>query len=235
MGHHNIKVSASILSANFLKLGDEIRAIESAGADSLHLDVMDNHMAPSLSFGPPIIKPLKSITDLPLDAHLMIDAPWLFFKAYIDCNVSEICFHIEAYNKHTRNHEDILQASRVAENIDYAKLENDIYFLKTHNIKPGITLNPNSNPDVLKPILNQVDSVLVMSVHPGFSGQSFIENTPERVAQIRQSFSGDIKVDGGVTNKTSQRLIDAGANILISASYLFGSTDYHAAITSLRG
>ena len=234
MGNHNIKVSASILSANFLTLGSEIESVESAGVDSLHLDVMDNHMAPSLSFGPPIIKPVRKLTTLPLDAHLMIDAPWLFFDAYIQCNVDEICFHIEAYNQTTPEHEQILSASRVAESIDYQRLENDIYYLKTHNIKPGITINPNTDPGVLMPILNQVDSVLVMSVHPGFSGQSFIESSIEKVRTIRQSFQGDIKVDGGVNNTNAKQLTNAGANVLISASYLFGSDNYKSAIDSLR-
>ncbi len=234
MGNHSIKVSASILSADFLKLGDEIKAVELAGVDSLHLDVMDNHMAPSLSFGPPIIKPVRAMTQLPLDAHLMIDAPWLFFDAYINCNVNDICFHIEAYDKRNVQHEQILSQSRVAQEIDYQRLENDIYYLKTHNIKAGITINPNTDPSVLLPILNQVDSVLVMSVHPGFSGQSFIEQSIQRVHQIRESFSGDIKVDGGVNNTNAKALTDAGANILISASYLFGSPNYKSAIDSLR-
>ena len=234
MGNNNIKVSASILSANFLNLGEDIRKIESAGADSLHLDVMDNHLAPSLSFGPPIIKPVRSITTLALDAHLMIDAPWMYFDAYINCGVEEICFHIEAYDKNPVNHSDITSKSRVATNIDYAKLENDIYYLKTNDIKPGITINPNTNYDVLLPILNQVDSVLVMSVHPGFSGQSFIVSSRQKVSDIRNHFSGDIKVDGGVNNTNAKLLTGAGATTLISASYLFGAPDYKVAIDSLR-
>jgi ribulose-phosphate 3-epimerase len=234
MGNNNIKISASILSANFLNLGDDIRKIESAGADSLHLDVMDNHLAPSLSFGPPIIKPVRSITNLPLDAHLMIDAPWMFFDAYINCGVEEICFHIEAYDKTPVNHSNITAESRTATNIDYAKLEKDIYYLKTNDIKPGITINPNTNYDVLLPILSQVDSVLVMSVHPGFSGQSFIVSSTQKVGDIRNHFSGDIKVDGGVNNTNAKLLTGAGATTLISASYLFGAPDYKAAIDSLR-
>ena len=234
MGNDNIKISASILSANFLSLGDDIKRVESAGVDSLHLDVMDNHMAPSLSFGPPIIKPVRSITNLPLDAHLMIDAPWLFFDAYINCGVNEICFHIEAYNKTPVKHTDILSDSRVATDIDYAKLEKDIYYLKTHDIKPGITINPNTSTDVLLPILNQVDSVLVMSVHPGFSGQSFIVSSTQKVSDIRNHFSGDIKVDGGVNNTNARLLTGAGATTLISASYLFGASDVEKAIARLR-
>ena len=191
-------------------------------------------MAPSLSFGPPIIKPIRNITSLPLDAHLMIDAPWLFFDDYINCGVNEICIHIEAYEKNPPTHDKIKSESRIGTTIDYPKLENDLYYLKTHNIKPGITINPNTNVDVLFPVLNQVDSVLVMSVHPGFSGQSFIPTVVDKIKQLRDSFSGDIKVDGGVNNTNSKLITNAGANVLISASYLFGSDNYEDAINALR-
>ena len=132
MGNDNIKISASILSANFLNLGDDIAKVESAGVDSLHLDVMDNHMAPSLSFGPPVIKPIRGITNLPLDAHLMIDAPWMFFDAYIQCDVNEICFHIEAYDTAAVKHDSILDQSRTVQHVDYDRLQNDISLLKVN-------------------------------------------------------------------------------------------------------
>jgi ribulose-phosphate 3-epimerase len=234
MNHHITKISASILSANFLHLETEIRAIEAAGVDALHLDVMDNHMAPSISFGPPIIRPVRSTTQLPLDAHLMIDAPWLFFDAFIECKVNELAIHIEAYDTTPTHHEHIKTTSRVATNIDYAKLENDLYYLKTHDIIAGITINPNTPVDTLRPILDHVDSILVMSVHPGFSGQSFIPESIKKVRDIRQLFSGDIKVDGGVNNTNAKALIEAGASTLISASYLFGANDYAEAVQSLR-
>ena len=234
MGNDIIKISPSILSANFLILGEEIKQLENAGADSLHLDVMDNHMAPNLSFGPPIIKPIRSLTSLPLDAHLMIDAPWLFFDDYIACGVNEISFHIEAYDQAAIDHDAIKKKSRTVTNVDYVKLENDIYNLKTKDISVGITINPDTDVDVLRPILNQVDSVLVMSVHPGFSGQSFIPTVVDKIIKIRQEFSGDIKVDGGVNNTNCKLITNAGANILISASYLFSADDYSAAIQSLR-
>ena len=126
MANNNIKISASILSANFLNLGDEIRNIESAGIDSLHLDIMDNHLAPNISFGPPIIKPVKSITSLPLDTHLMIDAPWLFFDDYIAAGSTDICFHIECYDLSIPNQDQIKIHSRIATNVDYSKLKKDI-------------------------------------------------------------------------------------------------------------
>ena len=234
MGNNNIKVSASILSADFLTLGNEINAVEKAGVDSIHLDVMDNHMAPTLSFGPPIIKPVRKHTALPLDAHLMIDAPWLFFDDYINCDVDEICFHIEAYCNAPQNHEQIKTQSRIGQTIDYKRIEKDIDYLKKHKIKPGITINPSTNIKALTPLLNHVDSVLIMSVHPGFSGQIFIQNAIERIRYIRHLFDGDIKVDGGVNDKNAQLLKEAGANTLITASYLFASSDYQRAINALR-
>ena len=124
--------------------------------------------------------------------------------------------------------------SRTVTNVDYVKLENDIYNLKTKDISVGITINPDTDVDVVRPILNQVDSVLVMSVHPGFSGQSFIPTVVDKIIKIRQEFSGDIKVDGGVNNTNCKLITNAGANILISASYLFSADDYSAAIQSLR-
>ena len=234
MGHHSIKVSASILSANFLTLGADIESVDQGGVDSLHLDIMDNHMAPSISFGPPIIKPIPSITTLPLDAHLMIDAPWLFFDAYIDCGVTDICFHIEAYDKTQITHKHILSESRKAHDIDLTQLKTDIHYLQSKGIKACITINPNTDPIILFPILNEVDGVLVMSAHPGFSGQSFIETSLQKVADIRSRFSGDIKVDGGVNKDNAKALVDSGATTLISASYLFNAPDVKQAIDSLK-
>ena len=217
MAHDNIKFQRVFYRLNFLNLGDDIRAVETGGIDSLHLDVMDNHMAPSLSFGPPIIKPIREITPLPLDAHLMIDAPWLFFDSYIDCKVNDICFHIEAYDTTSHCHDDILSQSRAVETVDYNRLHHDIAYLKSKGVRPCITINPNTQPSVIEPILNDIDSILVMSVHPGFSGQSFIASTIQKIETIRAHFSGDIKVDGGVNNGNAEALINAGATILISA------------------
>ena len=234
MANNTIKISASILSANFLNLGDEIRNIESAGIDSLHLDIMDNHLAPNISFGPPIIKPVKSITSLPLDTHLMIDAPWLFFDDYIAAGSTDICFHIECYDLSIPNQDQIKIHSRIATDVDYSKLKKDIKYLQEKGVRAGVTINPNTAIDLLTPILDYVDYILVMSVHPGFSGQSFIPNTLDRINAIRQRFDKDIHVDGGVNNSNAMDVTKSGGNVLISASYQFGSNDYKAAIDSLR-
>ena len=234
MGNNNIKVSASILSANFLCLEDDIKAIESAGVDSLHLDVMDNHLAPNISFGPPIIKPVRSITDLPLDTHLMIDAPWLFFDDYINAGSTDICFHIECYDANIPSHDHIKQQSRVATEVDYNRVKEHVAYLQSKGIRAGITINPNTDASMIFPVLDVVDYVLVMSVHPGFSGQSFIPETLDKIRAIRARFNKDINVDGGVNDTNAKSIIDAGANVLISASYLFAADDYSDAVDEIR-
>ena len=234
MGHDNIKVSASILSADFLNLGTDIQAVDAAGAHSLHLDVMDNHLAPNISFGPPIIKHLRRITQLPLDTHLMIDAPWLFFDDYIALDVSSLCFHIECYDQGPVDHDLIKTQSRVATQVDYDRIITHIDYLKSKGVEACITINPDTDIALLQPLYSVVDSILVMSVHPGFSGQSFIESTLDKVRTIRKDFSGDIKVDGGVNADNAPALIAAGATVLITASYLFGSDNYTTAIEQLN-
>jgi ribulose-phosphate 3-epimerase len=234
MSNDNIKISGSILSANFLQLKNDILAIESAGIDSLHLDVMDNHMAPNVSFGPPIIKAVNTVTDLPLDTHLMIDAPWLFFDDYIAAGSTDICFHVECYDENIPNHDKIKQQSRVATSVDYDKIKQHVQYLQSKQIKAGITINPDTDASVIFPILDVVDYVLVMSVHPGFSGQSFIPDSLTKIRAIRERFDKNINVDGGVNASNAQSIIDAGANVLITASYLFGAQDYESAINALR-
>ena len=234
MNHHTIKISASILSANFLNLENDIRAIESAGIDSLHLDVMDNHLAPNISFGPPIIKPVRSITDLPLDTHLMIDAPWLFFDDYIAAGSTDICFHIECYDANIPSHGQIKQQSRVATDVDYDRVKEHVAYLQSNGVRAGITINPNTEASMIFPVLDVVDYVLVMSVHPGFSGQSFIPESLDKIRAIRARFDKDINVDGGVKDTNAKAIVDAGANVLISASYLFAADDYKVAIDNLR-
>ena len=176
MGNNIIKVSASILSANFLQLENDVRAIETAGIDSLHLDVMDNHLAPNISFGPPIIKSVQSITDLPLDTHLMIDAPWLFFDDYIAAGSTDICFHIECYDANIPSHDQIKQQSRVATDVDYDRVKEHVTYLQSKGVRAGITINPNTDVSMIFPVLDVVDYVLVESVHLVFLGSRLFLN-----------------------------------------------------------
>lgn len=234
MNYYSTKISASILSANFLNLGSEISSIEAAGVDALHLDVMDNHLAPNVSFGPPIISAVATIATVPLDVHLMIDAPWLFFDDYIQAGATDICFHVECYDAGSASHTNIKTTSRVATSVDGTAILRDIHYLKDKGIRAGLTVNPLTDVSIICPFLHALDYILLMSVHPGFSGQSFIQETLAKISDTRAQFDGDIHVDGGVNNTNAEAVVQAGANGLISASYLFASANYSEAVQSLR-
>ncbi|MCM8800558.1 MAG: ribulose-phosphate 3-epimerase [Candidatus Omnitrophica bacterium] len=209
-----IKVSASILSADFSCLKEEIKKVESAGVDMLHIDVMDGHFVPNITIGPVVIKDIRKITRLPLDVHLMIKNPWYFVDDFIKAGSDMITVHIETVSKSS------LRAIGKK--------------LKSKGIKMGIALNPSTSLDKIKDVLNLVDLVLVMSVNPGFSGQSFISSVIPKIKRLRCIFKGDIAVDGGINDKVAPFLIRAGANILASASYLFGAKDKKLAIKRLK-
>lgn len=204
------QISPSILSADFGKLNEEIASIEPY-VDSLHLDVMDGHFVPNLTFGAPIIRHIKS--DLPKNAHLMVTNPEDRLQEFIDAKVDSFCFHIEA----CQNPHELIT--------------------KIHDagIKAGISLNPETPVENIYPILPQIDYVLIMTVHPGFGGQSFMEGPVEYIRKIRKDFPNlDIEVDGGINDKTAQIVIEAGATTLISGSYIFKAENRKKAIDSLR-
>lgn len=228
-----IQISASLLSADFLRLGDEIRASEQAGVQSFHLDVMDAHLAPNISYGPPIIQHIRRATHLFLDAHLMIDQPWLFLDDYIACQVNGISLHVESYDLNMPPVSQIKQIARKTAGVDLDRLRENLRYIRSHNIEAGITLNPNTDLDCILPVLSDCDSVLIMSVNPGFSGQSFMPAVLDKIKQLRSQFSGLIKVDGGINAKTAPLVITAGADVLITASYLYASQDYRQAIQAL--
>ncbi|NQY73130.1 MAG: ribulose-phosphate 3-epimerase [Candidatus Margulisbacteria bacterium] len=228
-----IHISASLLSANFLCLEDEMKRSEEAGVHSFHLDIMDGHLAPNLSYGPPIVHKIRQGTRLPLDTHLMIDNPGIFLDDYIEIGADSILIHAEAYDISEVNPRDIKQTPRIATQIDYSLLEADLFHIKNNGVKAGITLNPGTEINIIEPILKECDSVLIMSVNPGYSGQAFIESTLDKIQALRSIYSGDIKVDGGINNVTAPRVIEAGANVLVTASYLYGSSNYKEAVNSL--
>jgi len=230
-----INISASLLSANFLELGKEIERSEVAGVDSFHLDVMDGHMAPNISFGPPIIKWIREKTKLPLIAHLMIDNPWLFLNDYIKCQVDAILIHAEAYTNEAINHQLIKKESRKTTQIDLAKLNYSLEQIKAAHIKAGIVLNPETSLNTVNSTLDKCDIVLIMSVNPGFSGQIFMPEVLEKIKELRSRFNGEIEVDGGINIETAPSAIKNGADTLITASYLYGSKNYKKTIQSLRG
>lgn len=211
----NVLIAPSVLSCDFGRLADELAALN--GADLLHLDVMDGHYVPNLTFGYPLIEKIRSLSQLPLDVHLMVTNPAAYLDRLADIGVNWISFHQECeYHSH-----------RLIERI------------KERGIKAGIALNPAVPVSSLECVLPDLDYVLLMSVNPGFSGQKFIPSTMEKVAALRKTIDRQnlptlIEVDGGVNASNSAALIEAGADILVSASFIFDHADYSEAINQLR-
>jgi len=201
-----IQISPSILSADFSQLGNEIKKLEKAGADMIHVDVMDGHFVPNLTIGPPVIKALRNNTKLPFDVHLMISPVHKYIKDYADAGANIITIHPEA----TSN------------------LKESIKHIKNLDKKVGVSLNPDTQINIIKDFLAEINLVLIMSVYPGFGGQKFMPEVIDKIKKLKkikdeQNLNFDIEVDGGINFDNSKLVIEAGANILVSGTTIFKS------------
>ena len=199
-----IKISPSILSADFSQLGQEIKNLENSGADMIHVDVMDGHFVPNLTIGPPVIKALRKYTNIPFDVHLMINPVHKYIKDYAESGADIITIHPEATTS----------------------LQESINEIKKYKKKVGLSLNPDTKIEVIEKYLDQIDLVLVMSVFPGFGGQKFIKDVLKKIEKIseikhKKNFQFDIEVDGGINFSNFREVLEAGANVLVSGTTIF--------------
>ena len=211
------KISPSILSADFAKLGEELSTISKAGADYIHIDVMDGSFVPNITIGNEVVKSIRPYSSLPFDVHLMINNPDNHIKAFAESGSDIITVHAEAS----------------------IHLDRTLSLIKSFGKKAGVSIVPSTNENILDYILDKVDLILVMTVNPGFGGQSFLDSQLKKIANIRKKIeqSGkiiDLEVDGGINEKTAKLAIEAGANVLVSGSYIFKSKNYQEAISQLK-
>ncbi len=212
-----IKIAPSILSADFSRLGEEIKAAEEAGADLIHVDVMDGRFVPNITIGPPVVKSVKKIATIPLDVHLMIEEPDRYVKAFSDSGADIITVHQEAC----------------------VHLHRTIQGIKECNVKAAVSINPATPPGHIEPVLTDVDIVLVMSVNPGFGGQKFIPESLSKIALLRRmtderNLSVEIEVDGGVNVDNVADVRRAGADIVVMGNAFYNSADYAETVRTVR-
>jgi ribulose-phosphate 3-epimerase len=211
------KIAPSILSADFSRLGDEVRAVAAAGADYIHVDVMDGHFVPNITIGPLVVEAVRKVTDLPLDVHLMIEQPDLYIPEFARAGADIIVVHAEATNH----------------------LHRTVQLIKSFGKKAGVSLNPATTLHSLDYILEELDLVLLMTVNPGFGGQSFIEACLPKIQSLRgmldkRGLEAELEVDGGVKTDNIERISHAGADVFVAGSAVFGSGDYAATIAELK-
>ena len=210
-------IAPSILSADFSRLGDEIKAVESAGADWIHADIMDGHFVPNITFGPMIVESVRRVTSLPIDVHLMIENPNDYIPAFAEAGASLISVQAEAS----------------------IHLNRSVQLIRECGARPGVVLNPSTPVQTLEWIIDHVDYVLIMSVNPGFGGQAFIKNSLEKVRALRQLIQQKnlktlIEIDGGVNEETITDIAAAGVDVFVAGSAIFGSRDYQTTINAFR-
>ncbi|ADI27345.1 ribulose-phosphate 3-epimerase [Geobacillus zalihae] len=212
-----IRIAPSILSADFARLAEEIRSVEEGGADWIHVDIMDGHFVPNLTFGPPVVAAIRPVTKLPLDVHLMIADPDRYIPAFAKAGADVISVHVEAC----------------------VHLHRTIHFIKEQGVKAGVVLNPHTPVEMIRHVIGDVDLVLLMTVNPGFGGQAFIPAVVPKIREVarmasEQNKEVDIEVDGGINAETARLCVEAGANVLVAGSAIYNERDRAAAIRTLR-
>ncbi|WP_050614733.1 ribulose-phosphate 3-epimerase [Bacillus testis] len=213
-----VKIAPSILSANFARLGEEIKDVERGGADYIHVDVMDGHFVPNITIGPLIVEAIRPVTKLPLDVHLMIENPDAYIEAFAAAGADYITVHVEACTH----------------------LHRTLSLIKSCGVKAGVVLNPATPVSTIQHVIKDIDMVLLMSVNPGFGGQSFIPEVLTKIKQVKQMADEknpglEIEVDGGVNADTAKLCIEAGANVLVAGSAIYNQEDRKQAIQAIRG
>jgi ribulose-phosphate 3-epimerase len=229
----DVKVSASILCADFANLKDEIRRCEDAGVDMFHVDVMDGHFVPNITVGPLIVEAIRPLTKLAIDAHLMIENPWLYIEDFLKAGADILSLQAECYGPRRAACREFGQYPKEVDEIDATKVRTDIERIHKAGKKVFMVLNPGT-PPCLNSLFKDMDGVLVMSVNPGFAKQKFMPVALSKIRQIRQTFVGDIAVDGGVNDLTAPEAVKAGANILATASYFFSSDKPRQLVRDLK-
>jgi ribulose-phosphate 3-epimerase len=216
-GAGHLQIAPSLLSADFAALGDAIAAVERGGADLLHVDIMDGHFVPNLTMGPPVVKSIRRVANVPLDVHLMIEDPDRYAEAFVEAGASSLTVHVEAL----------------------VHLHRTVHFIKSLGVRAGVALNPATPVVSLEEIAPDLDYVLVMTVNPGFGGQTFIPRSESKVRAVRELLrrlgsTAPIEVDGGIDTSTAPRIVAAGADILVAGHSIFGSPDAERATRALR-